>query len=446
MLPVLLGYLAGSVPFAFLLARRAGIDVRVAGSGNVGAANVLRTAGAWRGVVVMALDVAKGAAAVLVVHLAAGGVGARGPDRRGGHRRPHLSRLAALPWRQRRRRRGRRLQRPVARRDRRLRPRCSSSRSGSRATCRSDRSPRRWRCRRWPGGRARRARSSLAAAGTGALILFRHRANLRRLRRDRAEDGSARVSAHGRPRRRQLGHRARDPSRARRAAPSASGRATPRLVDEMAATRANPRYLAGVPLPAARHADVFARGRARRCAVRRSSPVPSHGLRAVVRRCGAAPAAGRGRGQRDEGARGRFAAAHVAGHRGRDRGAAPGRRALGPELRRPRSRAGCRPPCWPPRPTSAPPRGCRSSSAARAAAIRSDDVAGVEIGGALKNVIAIAAGRRRRAGPRAQRDGGAHHARAGGDVAARVRRRRPARHARGPERARRSRADLHRRI
>ena len=29
MLPVLFGYLAGSVPFAFLLARRAGIDVRV---------------------------------------------------------------------------------------------------------------------------------------------------------------------------------------------------------------------------------------------------------------------------------------------------------------------------------------------------------------------------------------------------------------------------------
>lgn len=73
MLQVLLGYLAGSVPFAFLLARRAGIDVRVAGSGNVGAANVLRTTGTWRGVVVMALDVAKGAAAVLIVHLAAGG-------------------------------------------------------------------------------------------------------------------------------------------------------------------------------------------------------------------------------------------------------------------------------------------------------------------------------------------------------------------------------------
>lgn len=73
MLPILFGYLAGSVPFAFLLARRAGIDVRVAGSGNVGAANVLRTTGAWRGVAVMLLDVAKGASAVLIVNLAAGG-------------------------------------------------------------------------------------------------------------------------------------------------------------------------------------------------------------------------------------------------------------------------------------------------------------------------------------------------------------------------------------
>jgi len=76
MLQVLLGYFAGSVPFAFLLGRRAGIDVRLAGSGNVGAANVLRTTGAWRAVAVMALDVAKGAAAVLIVHVAAGGASA----------------------------------------------------------------------------------------------------------------------------------------------------------------------------------------------------------------------------------------------------------------------------------------------------------------------------------------------------------------------------------
>jgi glycerol-3-phosphate acyltransferase PlsY len=73
MLPVLLGYLAGSVPFAFLLARRAGIDVRFTGSGNVGAANVLRTAGTGRAVAVMALDVGKGMLAIAIAHLANAG-------------------------------------------------------------------------------------------------------------------------------------------------------------------------------------------------------------------------------------------------------------------------------------------------------------------------------------------------------------------------------------
>jgi acyl phosphate:glycerol-3-phosphate acyltransferase len=73
MLPIILGYLAGSVPFAYLLARRRGIDVRVAGSGNVGATNVLRTTGAWRAVIVMALDMSKGIAAVAMAHLLTGG-------------------------------------------------------------------------------------------------------------------------------------------------------------------------------------------------------------------------------------------------------------------------------------------------------------------------------------------------------------------------------------
>jgi glycerol-3-phosphate acyltransferase PlsY len=62
-----LGYLIGSIPFALLLPRRAaGVDVRRLGSGNPGAANVLRSAGARLGVSVMALDVAKGVSAVLL--------------------------------------------------------------------------------------------------------------------------------------------------------------------------------------------------------------------------------------------------------------------------------------------------------------------------------------------------------------------------------------------
>src|SRR5690606_40263207 len=46
---------------------------RVAGSGNVGAANVLRTTGPWRGVIVMSLDMAKGIGAVALAQMFAGG-------------------------------------------------------------------------------------------------------------------------------------------------------------------------------------------------------------------------------------------------------------------------------------------------------------------------------------------------------------------------------------
>jgi glycerol-3-phosphate acyltransferase PlsY len=75
MLPwILVGYAIGSVPFAFILARRAGIDVRVAGSGNVGAANVIRTSGLPLGVTVMALDIVKGAATVLAAYAAVGSI------------------------------------------------------------------------------------------------------------------------------------------------------------------------------------------------------------------------------------------------------------------------------------------------------------------------------------------------------------------------------------
>ena len=66
MLSVLFGYLAGSVPFAFLLARRAGIDVRVAGSGNVGATNVTRVLGKQFGYPVFLVDFLKGLVPLLL--------------------------------------------------------------------------------------------------------------------------------------------------------------------------------------------------------------------------------------------------------------------------------------------------------------------------------------------------------------------------------------------
>ena len=59
------GYLLGSIPFGLLLARGfAGVDVRQKGSGNIGATNVLRSAGRRLGVATLALDVAKGAVPV----------------------------------------------------------------------------------------------------------------------------------------------------------------------------------------------------------------------------------------------------------------------------------------------------------------------------------------------------------------------------------------------
>jgi acyl phosphate:glycerol-3-phosphate acyltransferase len=61
---VLAAYLIGSIPFALLLARQRGTDLRLVGSGNLGAANVMRASGPAAGVLVALLDIGKGAASV----------------------------------------------------------------------------------------------------------------------------------------------------------------------------------------------------------------------------------------------------------------------------------------------------------------------------------------------------------------------------------------------
>jgi acyl phosphate:glycerol-3-phosphate acyltransferase len=64
---VVAAYLIGSVPFALILARRWGAtDLRRVGSGNLGAANVMRASGVTAGVLVALLDMAKGAIGVFV--------------------------------------------------------------------------------------------------------------------------------------------------------------------------------------------------------------------------------------------------------------------------------------------------------------------------------------------------------------------------------------------
>lgn len=62
-LPV--AYLIGAIPFGYLLVKwMTGSDVRSAGSGNIGATNVLRTTGRTAGITTLLLDIAKGFFAV----------------------------------------------------------------------------------------------------------------------------------------------------------------------------------------------------------------------------------------------------------------------------------------------------------------------------------------------------------------------------------------------
>jgi glycerol-3-phosphate acyltransferase PlsY len=66
-------YLLGSIPFGYLAGRLGGIDIRQAGSGNVGATNVVRALGKAYGYPVFALDFLKGFTAVKISMLMAPG-------------------------------------------------------------------------------------------------------------------------------------------------------------------------------------------------------------------------------------------------------------------------------------------------------------------------------------------------------------------------------------
>lgn len=57
---VLLAYLMGSIPFGVLVGRLKGVDPRKAGSGNIGATNVVRVLGPGFGIAVLLLDLLKG--------------------------------------------------------------------------------------------------------------------------------------------------------------------------------------------------------------------------------------------------------------------------------------------------------------------------------------------------------------------------------------------------
>jgi glycerol-3-phosphate acyltransferase PlsY len=73
-LTLALAYLLGSIPFSYLVARHFGVeDVRKVGSGNVGATNVMRSAGKTAGILAFLLDAAKGAFAAILAQRLVGG-------------------------------------------------------------------------------------------------------------------------------------------------------------------------------------------------------------------------------------------------------------------------------------------------------------------------------------------------------------------------------------
>ena len=65
LLVIAIAYLMGGIPFGYVLVKMTtGADVRRAGSGNIGATNVLRTTGRAAGVATLLLDIGKGYLAV----------------------------------------------------------------------------------------------------------------------------------------------------------------------------------------------------------------------------------------------------------------------------------------------------------------------------------------------------------------------------------------------
>ena len=69
---LVIAYLAGSIPSAYIAGRMHGVDLRTVGSGNLGATNVVRTLGKKVGIPVYIVDTLKGLLPVLLLPAATG--------------------------------------------------------------------------------------------------------------------------------------------------------------------------------------------------------------------------------------------------------------------------------------------------------------------------------------------------------------------------------------
>jgi len=69
---ILFSYLLGSICFGVLIAKRRGVNLREAGSGNVGSTNVLRVIGKKEGALTLAGDLLKGTVAVAAARFLVG--------------------------------------------------------------------------------------------------------------------------------------------------------------------------------------------------------------------------------------------------------------------------------------------------------------------------------------------------------------------------------------
>lgn len=63
---VIIGYLLGSIPFAYIAGRLKGIDIRQVGAGNVGALNAMREIGLKAGLAVLVADIGKGLLTIFI--------------------------------------------------------------------------------------------------------------------------------------------------------------------------------------------------------------------------------------------------------------------------------------------------------------------------------------------------------------------------------------------